>query len=73
MSTLKDKLREHFNEYDTEKILAIISEKGLPCYEIEKQVLAKFTVGETYQLWQQAYKKAYGTFPTRNNRPVKGC
>jgi hypothetical protein len=41
--------------------------------DIEKAVLEKFTVGEVYSLWQQAYKKAYGEFPTRNNRPVKGC
>lgn len=39
--------------------------------DIEKLVLEKFTVGEVYYLWQQAYKKSYGVFPTRNNRPIR--
>ena len=41
------------------------------CKDMEQIILEKFTVGEVYTLWQQAYKKAYGVFPTRANRPTK--
>jgi hypothetical protein len=44
---------------------------GMTTKDLEKLVMEKFTVGEVYQLWQQAYKKAYGVYPTRSNRPTK--